>query len=124
MPQTDFAAAGTQLSELLMAEQQYIRDAKFQAMAELTVEKEALFEKVASMAKDKDTARKHKALLTRIAQQAQRNQMLMEAAQKGVRAAQNRYAAMMRAQFGLTTYDQQGRVENQIKPLKNLEKLA
>ena len=124
MPQTDFTAAGTQLSELLMAEQQYIRDANFQAMAELIVEKEALFEKVASMAKDKDTARKHKALLTRIAQQAQRNQMLMEAAQKGVRAAQNRYAAMMRAQFGLTTYDQQGRVENQIKPLKNLEKLA
>lgn len=124
MPQNDFTAAGTQLSELLMAEQQYIRDANFQAMAELTVEKEALFEKVGSMAKDKDTARKHKALLTRIAQQAQRNQMLMEAAQKGVRAAQNRYAAMMRAQFGLTTYDQQGRVENQIKPLKNLEKLA
>ena len=124
MPQNDFTAAGTQLSDLLMAEQQYIRDANFQAMAELIVEKEALFEKVASMAKDKDTARNHKALLTRIAQQAQRNQMLMEAAQKGVRAAQNRYAAMMRAQFGLTTYDQQGRVENQIKPWKNLEKLA
>lgn len=124
MPQNDFTAAGTQLSELLMAEQQYIRDANFQAMAELIFEKEALFEKVASMAKDKDTARNHKVLLTRIAQQAQRNQMLMEAAQKGVRAAQNRYAAMMRAQFGLTTYDQQGRVENQIKPLKNLEKLA
>ena len=47
MPQNDFTAAGTQLSDLLMAEQQYIRDANFQAMAELIVEKEALFEKVA-----------------------------------------------------------------------------
>lgn len=124
MPQTDFRAAAARLSEVLTAEQQCIRHAQFQAMADLSAEKEALFEKVAGMAQDMDMAGKHKALLKRIAHQAQRNQTLMEAAQKGVRAAQNRYAAMMRAQFGLTTYDNLGRVENKIKPLKNLEKLA
>ncbi len=52
------------------------------------------------------------------------NQALMEAALSGVQSAKDRLAALQKAQAGLTTYEQDGRLANRQTAATRVEKKA
>ena len=88
------------LERLLDVERHAIRSGSFDGLADLAFRKQALLDQLSAAGPD---------TLARLHGKAVRNQRLLAAALKGVRAAQRRLAMIRRAARSLDSYDALGR---------------
>ncbi len=94
------------IEELLHVERHLIREGSFDQLAKLAVTKESLMQELGAHEKNAELTH---APLARIRVMAERNQSLINAALKGIRAAQKRLEMIQRASSSMNSYDRLGK---------------
>lgn len=103
---TNFSQTLEKLEGLLEVERHMIREGNFDKLDILAREKEAALASLEVQGEDSAVLREQ---LARVSEIAARNQRLIGAALKGVRAAERRLEMIQRASKSLNSYDRLGR---------------
>lgn len=109
--------AAQSLNNLLEQERMFLLAGDLNALAKLAPEKERLFKLIPTVSLDAKTLRE-------MAQKADRNQALLLAANKGIRAVSRRIEALRNHKSQLRTYDAGGQRQDLGHPTSKFEKRA
>lgn len=96
----------TRIESLLQVERHMIKDGNFGALASLAATKDGLMRELLEAPQVKPLSPE---IFARVRAMAERNQQLIQAALKGIRAAQKRLDHIQRASKSLQSYDRLGR---------------
>jgi flagellar biosynthesis/type III secretory pathway chaperone len=103
-----FSETLEKLEGILEVERHMVREGNFDKLDMLAEEKEAAMH---ALSLHSDSAQIFKEQLVRVASIAARNQRLIGAALKGIRAAERRLEMILRANKSLNSYDRLGRAK-------------